>query len=63
MIYELALLSSLLFDLILIAIGVVLLIKLKNKIVGMFIGAIGLVFILLPIATFLFLTITTSIRG
>jgi len=61
--YELALLVSLLFGLILIAIGAVLLIKVKNKIAGLLVSAVGLVFTMFPIAIFLFLTITTSVQG
>jgi len=61
--YELALLVSLLFGLILLAIGAVLLIKVKNKIAGLLVSAVGLVFTMFPIAIFLFLTITTSVQG
>jgi len=54
------LLSVLLFGLILLAIGVVLLIKVKNKLAGLLTVAVGLVFTLVASAIFLMLIITTS---
>jgi len=63
MLYLLPLLSTLLFGLVLLSIGIVLLFKVKNKLAGMLVSAVGLVFTLLPVAVFLFLTVTTSVRG
>ncbi len=57
------LLGLLLFGLVLLATGVVLLIKAKNKIWGALTAAIGLVVTLLPIVIFLALTVTTSVQG
>jgi len=53
----------LLLGLVLLAIGVVLLIKNKNKLAGALTTAIGLVFTIFPIVIYLFLTITTSVQG
>jgi hypothetical protein len=57
------LLGVLLFGLILLAIGVVLLIKVKNKLAGLLAIAVGLVFTLVSIIIFLSLIITTSVQG
>jgi hypothetical protein len=57
------LLGILLLGLVLLATGVVLLIKAENKILGALTAAIGLVFTLLPIGIFLALTVTTSVQG
>ena len=57
------LLGVLLFGLILLAIGVVLLIKVKNKLAGLLAIAVGLVFTLVSLIIFLALIITTSVTG
>ncbi len=57
------LLGFLLMGLILLAIGVVLLLKVKNKLAGLISIAVGLVFTLVASAIFLSLVITTSIQG
>lgn len=57
------LLGLLLLGLVTSAIGIVLLIKIKNKIAGALVTIIGMVFTLFPIGIFLFLTITTSAQG
>jgi len=59
----LLLLGGLLFGLILLATGVVLLIKLKNKLAGLLAIAVGLVFTLGPLAVSLFQVITVRIQG
>ena len=59
----LLLLGGLLFGLILLATGVVLLIKLKNKLAGLLAIAVGLVFTLVSLTIFLSLIITTSVQG
>ena len=57
------LLGVLLFGLILLAVGVVLLIKVKNKLAGLLAIAVGLVFTLVSLIIFLSLIITTSVQG
>lgn len=57
------LLSILLFGLILLAIGIILLLKVKNKLAGMFFVAFGLVCTLVASAIFLSLIITTRTMG
>ena len=57
------LLGILLFGLILLAAGVVLLLKVKNKLAGLLAIAVGLVFTLASSAIFLALVITTSVQG
>jgi uncharacterized membrane protein len=57
------LLSGVLFGLILLAIGAVLLIKLKNKLAGILVMTVGLVFTLFPIAIYLFFTTIARIQG
>ena len=57
------LLGVLLLGLILLAVGVVLLIKVKNKLAGLLAIAVGLVFTLVSLTIFLSLIITTSIQG
>jgi hypothetical protein len=59
----LLLLGVLLFGLVLLATGIVLLIKSKNKIAGALATALGLVLTLCPIGIFLLLTVTTSVQG
>ncbi len=44
-----------LLGLVLLVIGAVLLFKLKNKVAGLVLGAVGLVLMLLPLASLLFL--------
>ncbi|MGE5124633.1 MAG: hypothetical protein ACM3H7_08945 [Acidobacteriaceae bacterium] len=55
--------SSLLFGLVLLATGVVLLIKLKNKIAGMLVIALGLFFSALPIVMFSYLMVVQRVQG
>ncbi len=57
------LLGCLLLGLILLAIGVVLLLKLQNKLPGLLFTGIGAVVTLFTIVVFSFLTIATSIRS
>ena len=57
------LLGVLLFGLILLAVGVVLLIKVKNKLAGFLAIAVGLVFTLVSLTIFLSLIITTSVQS
>ena len=57
------LLGILLFGLILLTAGVVLLLKVKNKLAGLLAIAVGLVFTLASSAIFLALVITTSVQG
>jgi hypothetical protein len=55
------LLGVLVFGLVLLAVGIISLVKAKNKIPGIITTVLGLVFTLLPIGIFLLLTITTSV--
>ena len=55
MIYLLLLLGVFLFGVILIAAGAALWLQFKNKIAGILIAAVGLVFTLCPVAIYLFL--------
>ena len=48
------LLGSLLFGLILLALSVILFLKLKNKLAGILVMAVSLVFILCPFAVYLY---------
>jgi hypothetical protein len=63
MTYVLLLLSSLLFGLVLLVIGAVLLLKVKNKIAGILVIAVGLLFTLATLAGFMALVITTRTMG
>ncbi len=63
MLYTLPLLGSLLLGLILLALGVVLLFKVKNKLAGILVIVVGLVFSLLPVAVYLFLMISVRVQG
>lgn len=63
MLFLLPLLGTMLFGLSLLSIGIVLLFKVKNKLAGMLVSAVGLVFTLFPVAIFLFLTVSTSVRS
>lgn len=55
------LLGVLVFGLILLAVGIISLVKAKNKIIGIITIALGVIFTLLPIVIFLFISITTSV--
>ncbi len=57
------LLAILLTGLVLLAVGIVLLLKVKNKLAGWVVTTVGLVFTLFSVAIFLSLIITTSIQG
>ena len=57
------LLGVLIFGLILLAVGAVLLIKVKNKLAGLLAITVGLVFTLVSLTIFLSLIITTSVQG
>lgn len=59
----LLLLGMLLFGLVLLAIGVVLLFKVKNKLAGALISAVGLVISSFSVLVFLFFMITRSTVG
>jgi len=61
--YILLLIGSLLLGLVLLATGVILLIKVKNKIAGILVTAAGLAFTLFPIAGFMFFAITSRIQS
>jgi hypothetical protein len=54
--YILLLAGALLVGLILLIVGVILLLRVKNKIAGLLVGAVGLVFTFLPLAAILYLT-------
>jgi len=60
MLFLLPLLGTLLFGLVLLAVGIVLLLKVKNKLAGILVAALGLVFTLSPFVIYLFLM--TAIR-
>lgn len=62
MFFTIFLSAILLSGLILFAVGVILLIKVKNKLAGLLTLAAGLVLTSLALALFLSLVITTSIR-
>jgi hypothetical protein len=55
------LLGTLIFGLVLLAVGIISLVTAKNKIIGIITTALGLVLTLLPIGIFLAITITTSV--
>jgi hypothetical protein len=57
MLYILPLLGGLLLGLALLATGVIFLLKVKNKIAGVLVIALGGVFILCPLAVYLALTV------
>jgi len=63
MFFILLLLSSLLFGLILLATGAILLLKVKNKIAGILVSAVGLAFTSCSLAVYMFLAITIRIHG
>ena len=60
LLYMLLLMGGLLVGLILLAAGVILLLKVKNKLAGLLVGAVGLVFSFLPLAAILYLTAKIS---
>ena len=62
MVYVLLLLGSFLFGLILLTLGAVLLLKVKNKLAGILVIAVGLAFTLCPLAIYLFL-IPIQVQG
>jgi hypothetical protein len=57
------LLACLLLGLVLLAIGIVLLLKLQNKLPGLLFTGVGTVVTLFPIVVYSFLAITTSVRN
>jgi hypothetical protein len=61
--YIILLLASLLLGLILLAMGAILLLKVKNKITGILVGVVGLVFTFCPVAVFIFLVATVRTQG
>lgn len=62
MVYILLLLGSILFGLILLALGAFLLLKVKNKIVGILLMLAGLAFTLFPLAVLMFvITVPTRV--
>ena len=63
MLYTLPLLGSILFGVVLLALGVVLLFKVKNKLAGILVIAVGLVFSLLPVAVYIFLMISVRVQS
>jgi len=60
MLITILLLAILLTGLVLLATGIVVLVKAKNKLAGLVVVAVGLVFTLFSSAIFLMLIITTS---
>ncbi len=63
MLYILLLLGCLLLGLIMLAVGIVLLLKLQNKLPGLLITGVGAVVTLFPIVLYSFLSIATSVRN
>jgi hypothetical protein len=63
MLYVIPLLGSILFGLILLAISGILTLKMKNKIAGILVGAVGLAFTLCPLAIFLSQIIIVRTQG
>ncbi len=62
--FETIILSAILLTgLVLVAVGIVVVLKTRNKLAGWIVTAVGIVFTLFPIAIFLMLTITTSTRS
>ena len=61
--FLLPLLGMMLFGLVLLAVGIVLLLKVKNKLAGITVATLGLVFTLSPFVIYLFLTATIRIQG
>ena len=63
MLYILPLLGSILFGLIVLAISAILTLKVKNKIVGILVGMVGLAFTLCPLAIFISQLIIIRTQG
>ncbi len=63
MLYIFLLIGSLLLGLILLAIGAILLFKLKNKVLGILALAVGTAFTLCPLAVFAYQFVTVRIQG
>lgn len=63
MLYLLTLLGAFLFGLILLVIGAILLLKVKNKLAGWLVAAVGVVFTLVPLLIFLGMVITRRVQG
>ena len=63
MLYLLPLLGSILLGLILLAIGAILLLKVKTKLAGIFIGVVGLAFTFCPLAIFISQIIVLRTQG
>lgn len=63
MFITIVLMAILLTGLVLLAAGIVVLLKAKNKLAGGIVVAVGIVFILFSTAIFLMLTITTSVQS
>ena len=61
MVVILLLAGGFLLGLVLLVIGAVLLFKVKNKIAGLVLGAVGLLFMVLPLAALLFLAPIRSV--
>lgn len=57
------LMAILLTGLVLLAVGIVVLLKTKNKLAGWVVAAVGMVFTIVSTAVFLMLIITTSVQG
>lgn len=63
LLFLLPLLGMMLFGLVLLAVGIVLLLKVKNKLAGVTVATLGLVFTLSTFVIYLFLTTTIRIQG
>lgn len=63
MLITIVLLAILLTGLVLMAAGIVVLLKAKNKLAGWIVTAVGLVFTVFPIAIYLMITITASFNS
>ncbi len=61
--YFVLLFGAMLVGLLLMVIGIVLLLKLKNKLPGGITAALGAAFTILPMAIFLYLTVTPRLLG
>ena len=59
--YIMLLLVFVMVGLILLIAGVIVLFKVKNKLAGLVVGTVGLVFTLIPFAAFLYLITTRSL--
>ena len=63
MLILLPLLFAAFFGLVLLATGIVLILKVKNKLVGILVAGLGLVVTLSPFVVYLFLMTTIRIQG